>query len=187
MSRYKIKPQPVKGGEVDIKRIKFRPQHNKAEPLAKPTFKPIKFPMLKVNLDRAGLKGHLEVAWSNYKGQFGLNPGKFKFRYVVEEYVIVHLKNANGQVAKHNGKPIIDYATMTKNYGTTLEAGSLVFGESHPKQRNVKWEKESETLQGCFSQIREKLGEALATKVMALFTGHELFQAFFATQLRKAA
>jgi hypothetical protein len=191
VSRYKIAMQTEGRGDkaksVPIKRVKFRPEANKAKPLEKPSFKPIKFPMLKVCLDRAGMKGVLEVAWSNHKGSFGANPGKFKFRHVVMQPIVVHLKNANGRVATQNGKPIVDYVTMTKNYGTELVAGELVYGESHPQERVVKWELEAETLQGIVSLIQGKLGEPLAATVMTLFVAHPLFQAFFSTAQRKAA
>ena len=170
---------------MPIKHLRAFPIEKEGQPTK---FGRFKFPLLRVIVQKAGAKGQYEITWSNYHGQKGSNPGKFKLKYVSRSPKMIYVKDGN-RVRIVNRNRQIDVIAMAVAYGTELIGGNLVFADNHPLEKVIHSESEHETLMGLIEAMNAKrFTLKVQQEIVGLFVSHSLMQAFLnPSALRKAA
>lgn len=140
----------------------------------------VKFPCLRVvvksSLDSEN--SQFEITWSNFYFTHNENPGKFKIKRVSVRHELMYEKDAiNGRTIKYYGKPVLDLVKMSKFGTEMLEDGSLSFGPTHPKTKQILWQKEFESVDNFEESLKENFGD-LSEEILSLFTSHELYTTF---------
>jgi hypothetical protein len=156
-------------------------------------------PCLKVILSNGDDDHHFEVRWSNYYGQSGLNPGKFKLVYVATKrplFFYEHdISNNRKLVDKRTGNPIIDFVKMATEYGSEpiMSEGRWPkvigwnFGDKQAfvKETDDMWE--CETFDETERKLTERFGKELANEILMLFVEHEVFNKWINEEVESVA
>jgi hypothetical protein len=156
-------------------------------------------PCLKVVLSNGDEDFHLEVRWSNYYGQKGLNPGKFKLVFVKDKqpnFIYQH-DHGNGRkmIDKRTGKPMIDFVEMATRFGSEpiMSEGKYPkvigwnFGEKQTYTRESEDMWECETFSETQTRLIERFGMSLATDILLLFVEHEVFSSWIDESVESVA